>query len=510
MDRGVVPNGPLQVDACEASGWRSLPRLTWLLVGEDHGKAIEAAEAAAELLDDMLPEKAIQLDERIRASFRLGYVGPEVLHRLPLHGDTRWAVYGLMSSAPNGHVREAATRELAEVNSGRELPFLLVRVNDWVGPVRAVAVEAISRRFTSGYAEHFVRVLPLVYRLAEFRRIDHAARVRYIEAFLLIEGRDALLAAVHSKQPSLRRACVQCLAGVSDDGAFSVLASAMEDPDPVVANRAAGYVLPRMDNEQLAVLVQRLDSIRNVRLRVQLLEASVARGIEGVSAVLYKSLFDPNSAVRETARFYLRGDPQVTSGEVYIRALPELTGKPLLGAIEGISDNNRPEYADVVLPFTAPGNRSRVRQSALSVFARLSKTPSVVLFRALSDQQPGVSKVAMHLLVKHHVFVSDVEIAELLSNPESHVRKHALALLLRQGKWTSLRWALAALEDPQCADVELVATFVQSYEANFNSSFARPKGNEIAAILDSLSRVAEQLPTRTVEFIRFVARRETV
>jgi hypothetical protein len=43
----------------------------------------------------------------------------------------------LASFHPSGYVREEAIAHLAAVWDGTELPFLLIRVNDWVAPVRA-------------------------------------------------------------------------------------------------------------------------------------------------------------------------------------------------------------------------------------------------------------------------------------------------------------------------------------------------------------------------------------
>ena len=53
-----------------------------------------------------------------------------------------WAPLGIMSYHPSGFVREAAVRALARRTDGREVPFLVLRVNDWVAEVRAVALAA--------------------------------------------------------------------------------------------------------------------------------------------------------------------------------------------------------------------------------------------------------------------------------------------------------------------------------------------------------------------------------
>lgn len=52
---------------------------------------------------------------------------------------------GLASFHFNGHVRESAVRPLGDVFNGTELPFLLLRLNDWVPQVRGTAGESHTR-----------------------------------------------------------------------------------------------------------------------------------------------------------------------------------------------------------------------------------------------------------------------------------------------------------------------------------------------------------------------------
>jgi hypothetical protein len=55
-------------------------------------------------------------------------------------------LHGILASNGNGFVREAAVRELARIQDGTELPFLLWRTTDRVEPVRDRAGHAIRNR----------------------------------------------------------------------------------------------------------------------------------------------------------------------------------------------------------------------------------------------------------------------------------------------------------------------------------------------------------------------------
>jgi HEAT repeat protein len=54
------------------------------------------------------------------------------------------------------YVRQAAVEALGKIESGAELPFLLMRVNDWVPNVRNLAAELLEKRVRPDYVPHFV------------------------------------------------------------------------------------------------------------------------------------------------------------------------------------------------------------------------------------------------------------------------------------------------------------------------------------------------------------------
>ncbi len=112
---------------------------------------------------------------------------------------------GLVSFHPNGHVREAAIQRLAEIHTGEELPFLLIRLNDWVMEVREKAHDAVILRMDPSYAEHFLRHIALVLRLEMCGRANRRI-VGEITAFLKgPECRSALESAAASGDRLVRR-----------------------------------------------------------------------------------------------------------------------------------------------------------------------------------------------------------------------------------------------------------------------------------------------------------------
>ena len=91
---------------------------------------------------------------------------------------------GMISFGSSGYTREAAVVLLAGDHSGMELPFLIIRLKDWVREVRGAAERAVVERIRPNYAEHFVRCLPLISILRGRKRSDHGGIFEVIEELL--------------------------------------------------------------------------------------------------------------------------------------------------------------------------------------------------------------------------------------------------------------------------------------------------------------------------------------
>ena len=131
----------------ELAQTREFPSTLYLLhlcFRSDRTVAAAASAAIRRLLEGLPPLKFAYLDQVMRKLSPV-YRFPE-LKRGEL-GKVRVAdrdapfVLGLTSFHSDGYIREEALRRLALGRSGAELPFLLIRMNDWVKEIRLAARE---------------------------------------------------------------------------------------------------------------------------------------------------------------------------------------------------------------------------------------------------------------------------------------------------------------------------------------------------------------------------------
>jgi hypothetical protein len=169
----------------------AIPQLAGLLLDSRQDIREATARTVGTLVAALQIEDYAQLDQATRNEWAYESTGTSAWRRLkPSDVGQLWklpssvAAVGLISFHGSGFVRETAVNELANVFDGSELPFLLLRLNDWVGTVRESAAAAVLHRIRPDYARHFFRNLWLVDRLKICGRNQHAPLVESVQALL--------------------------------------------------------------------------------------------------------------------------------------------------------------------------------------------------------------------------------------------------------------------------------------------------------------------------------------
>src|SRR5260370_25965727 len=113
----------------------AVPYASWLLFGRRREVNQSAEQLLSLLLRSLRSSELPGLDEQMR-----GYgpwwaswdrIEPADVRRLKQRASS-WASLAVLSMHRSGYVREAALRLLAETKDGTALPYLFIRLNDWV------------------------------------------------------------------------------------------------------------------------------------------------------------------------------------------------------------------------------------------------------------------------------------------------------------------------------------------------------------------------------------------
>lgn len=312
----------------------------------------------------------------------------------------RPVLFGVAASHANGHVREAAVRALREETSGAELPFLLVRLDDWIPEIHRLAVAAVHERMGAPLASAFVAALPLLAQLDRRKRAHHTQLGRWIRGFLVgPHGRDGLLAGAVHPSRAVRRE-VAALLFSSSDRAEEAAALFVGDPDPVVRTL---LVRAAVTNEALRrPILPAMLGDRAPRVRALALELAARTDERGAAPSLERALVDPAECVREVAQLHLArlGPPRDFQGfyRSFLQSPGSRSALLLRAALSALAAFRVSSDAALLRPLVEHP-KTAVATAALRGLAALDpRAAHGLALGLLSDPRPAMARAAAGVL----------------------------------------------------------------------------------------------------------------
>ena len=481
-----------------------LPELVEYALDSDRIVREAAHKALTSLIACVPVTRLLELDSWMREALNRWGRSDTSWMKMQPPGVTKLAVaaefgpLALASMHPNGRVREAAVRALAERTDGSELPFLLVRLNDWVGPVRDAVRALVSARVRPEYAAHFLGCIPLMLRVEKGQRGQHEWLTEAVTAlFNNADAADAMQRGLHSADGNIRRVCLRMAVCGNSMAARAALSAALDDPYPMSRLWALKQLTGSADLAAALSLHQKLSGDPFMPVRLESLTALVSHGIEAANDSLTAALLDRHSSVRELARFHLRNRFDVAG--FYRCAIQSSNGAALVAAIRGLGEYGTAADTDRVRAFSS-SPEIRVRRAAVAACGKLGAEQSQeALLGALADVSPGVSAEARSALALIAPSVMP-ELASLLANhPAPFVRKNALRLVCRLSKWARLPLILRACRDASESVAQPAAAAVSAWLARYSSSYMSPGDTQLSEAHRELMQSQEFLSSGIVQ-----------
>jgi HEAT repeat protein len=490
----------------------TIPHLTGFLLNDRSDVRESAARTIGRLMANLSPADFIQLDEACRDYYtyqstdwpNLKPREVKLLSRLP----NGTSILGIASFHRSGFIREAAVSELASRFDGSELPFLLMRLNDWVEAVRKSAATAVSQRIREDYRAHFLRNLRLVFRLRLCGRSQHEEIISAVTALLQDPNAVPILRqGILSGDRWLRRESFQLAIVGKSAKSTELLKELLSDADPIIRLWAAKSVLERIDNAELMPIVSVLLVDRFMQVRCEALNIFARRFPNEALGKLEIALLDGHSSVRATARFWIKTQcADYDFAGVYRKSLQGSSAKPLRAAILGLGEVGNASDADVLLPFLDASSLS-TRKAALRSLAALDGDRLVEHFvSALQSEHPGISNEALRALGSRTGTVLDQ--LHLLFRGETypHVRKNLFRLLLRLPFWSRGIFLFEALRDRDEHIIELGRHAMQNWLSKSRSMATPPSKSDLQELGNGLRASAGMFPPRDVQEFEFLLR----
>jgi HEAT repeat protein len=488
--------------------------ITPFVLSERREVARAAAAALENLLSVITPAELLQLDLIFRE--RSPYYGryrmewhqlkPSDLKKLESLSNDSTAVLGMASFHESGYIREAALKRLDRTSGGKELPYLLLRLNDWVPNVRRAAQQAIDTRLHARYARSFMAYLPLLARLKQTERTDHRQLVNTIEKLLKsVESRNALLEGLNWPDCLSRRLIFSLAFDAIGLEQSSVMERALADQDTVIRLWAARKIALEFEDAQLDKFLALMKDDRFMPVRREALRAFVNRVPEQAREELRRALLDSHVSMREEARYRLQKIEGMDLASFYRQALvnPEDEGL-LYSAISGMGETGLASDDILLLPYIRHKS-AKVRRATIRGLSRLNAGQHLSTFiTALSDEMPGVSREATRALTAG-INGSGGETLWVIfnSSPLAHVRRNVLYLFAQMGKWDGIYYLVKAIGDSDGAMAGASQLYIRRWVEQFNRRFTAPTREQLARLKRALEEYGQMLDENIRETLWF-------
>jgi len=496
-----------------------VPQLIEIAFGGGDDTRHRALRALGECIAVASAEELLELDELCRQRWwddRMGWraVRPSDVDALAGISADPTRTLGVLSFHPDGRVRERAVRQLGGMSGGAELPFLLIRLNDWVGAIARSAERAVASRVTPSHADAFVDNLPILLRLGERRRRPHDAVIRaVIEMLLAPESRNALERGLGSPARGVRRILYRACLEARWLGGTILIERALSDEDSVIRVAAARRARQELSTADLERLAPRLSSDPYPSVRSEGLAAAAEHGAPNAERLLLDALTDRSRVVRETARFGLRRYRNVRDfASIYRARIAELRDggdrvRGIAAALLGLGESGSGEDASVLVPFLEDP-RPTVRAAAARAVAMLDIESTLSrLVAMLSDASPIVTRQVRRAIEPRIGSVSLDELRhQIARSPHMKGRLDGLLLGRRLRKWDAIVLSLENVRDRYPEVREAAMAGVRRWIVNQNSSFEQPTRGQLRALRSTLDKRGPALDQWSVNEIDAIAR----
>lgn len=408
----------------------------------------------------------------------------------------------------SGFVREEAIRRSATCADGSETAFLLLRANDWVEPVRALAQAALRARLTVEHIPDLLAVLPIIDAMHGWGRLGAKRILDEIEALLRgPSALDGLLAAVDSSDRFVRlggyrrlfeRYGLGASAHGGDEGPYRsspgstepIFAAAMHDSDPVIRAWAARWIV-NADHAGFGAFVDELlrHPLGSIRF------AAVNRLLASGSRLPWSALLlDPHAGVRalaQTASLDAGKDPD----SEYRARLATSQGRHLGVALVGLSETGGPTDVALVRGYLT-NKRPVVRRHALEALAKFGVDDIVELgLAALVDESPSVARAGRDILVAQISRVAGDNVWSAFTRASAG-KSAALDVMWHLPFWDSLRYFLRAVGTSDAAFGERVVHYIERWLARLQYRFVPAPPSLEAELRDAVGTSKVPDPVR--------------
>ena len=496
---------PTQLAALREGQLTSIPLIFCVFVEQNGTAKQEAAQALYRSLAQLRFDEMIMLDRMMREKSSLEWFIDWHSYQIDdfftpnMDADGRWAIIILASFSPNGYIRERALHMMA--NHEQALPYITLRLNDWVPQVRLAAVAAFKCRLAHLSDGELLSALPYVEKITRgFRYVEEGLPLLVMDTLRSDAHYAKLLSGLKSKALGTRRFCIRALFEAATPNIPLALSHLQHEPEPSLRELIFREILNAgIDAREVAIAL-----LRDKYPPTRMLALAYLRTIKDktLQDAAMEFMLDKNANVRALARIIIKETvPGFDFRAFYMGKLDDGSAQSIMG----LGETGVTEDTSLLAPYLG-SERSHVACAAMIAIMRLdSRQYAATVTNMLRDTRPSIVKTAKRLILKYHVHDFATIHTIFRESPIESTKLKCLQLLHKApNKWNRLLYMLDGLSDKN-DDIRLTALiFIDHWLQHYNDTYTVPTQDQRERIVILLALHNTKLAPKTVQVIGFL------
>lgn len=491
------------VQALELGDYSRIPWIFCVLAEQHVDSKLIAAQSLARMLANLNYDDIVSIDGQMRQTTSMEWSidwhkkSIEDFFSPKMTVVERRAIIIIASFNPNGFIREKALMMMKDYDN--TLPFIILRLNDWVIQVRQAAYKDYHEKMQKLNEGELLLALPFVEKLRWGSRGSNDEYIKlFFEKLTSQEHQEELKSGLLSNDVRRRRICISALFDSSYTNISMAIKHLEHEPDPFLRSvlftklSSAGS---QIDSAARTMLQDKFHT--NRRLALQYLYETKSEDVINISSAL---LLDRNVSVRALARNILQDkNNSFKFSSFYIKALDNST----VAAIAGLGETGHITDAHHIERYLRDNRIAVVRAALVSLMRLDSGKYKAVILEMLDDKRIGVVKTAQQLILKYQVQDYDLIKKIFVDTPYEYTKIKCAVILFSASKWNSLMFMLEAIscdsENVRC----LAHQAIEKWIFTFNRSYVQVSLQQKESIKQLIQNLQDLLSDSTKRELLF-------
>jgi hypothetical protein len=440
--------------------------------------------------------KLIQLDKNFRMTssltLRIDYTQVSLSKYAPdnIKDDQMLKLVGLVSFHPSGYYREQALLYMRKNENPFFLPFIILRINDWVPVIRKIAIEVIISIIENIDPFELLKNIPLINHIGRYTRHDNK-EIQYTIFRKIAENstQEDIIKVLHEPNEKIRIAIIKFLA--INNKISEIIINHVIEKEHVPMIRLFIYQFLqkngwRYDSEKT---INYLQNEKFYNCKIILLEQLISMESLNIHLLLLRYLTDKSLKVRNFVRSYI--DP-IEYRSIYLKNINE--SKKLKYSIIGLSECGVHEDCSLIESFLNNNDESIIN-AALTGISNIKENISYDEMKGLIfNGSESTSNLTTRIIKKN---IDDSDIIDLVDNMENeypdYLYNNIINLISCSSKWNRIYYFIKFIDHKNINVSRKSNLGIRSWIDSYNRSYISPNKDQVTRLLTIIDEKSEMM-----------------